>query len=410
MTSDPSNVHPLLYLGILLLAGYAGGRMARAINLPRLTGYILVGMALSPSLTGILDRNFLDHGLALVTDIALGIIAFTIGGALELDRIRKLGRQILVITMFESLSAFVLVSLAAAFLYPLFHSRELGSPATNASVALLLGAMCVATAPAAVLGVIHEYKAKGPMTTTILGVVTLDDGVALVLFSVASGIAGSLGGGDASWVRYVFLEPGREIGLSLAIGGTMGLFFKLVIPTVRRKMSLLGISLGAIFTASGLALTFHASPLLTCMMLGFVMANIMNHPEQWFEAVERVEEPVMAMFFVVAGAHLDISAITTAGGLAAIITTMRAFGKYSGGFLGAVASGASLELRRYLPMGLLPQAGVSIGLVLAAKEFIPDPQVAGVMVNAVLASVIVNELVSPVLVRFALTKAGEVGL
>jgi Kef-type K+ transport system membrane component KefB len=402
------NVSPLLYLGVLLLAGYAGGSAARALNLPRLSGYIVAGMLFSPSVSGILDRSVLEHGLGLVTEIALGIIAFSIGGALELDKIKKLGRQILIITTVQAFAVFTLVSLSVFFLYPLFQGRAFDSPGTLASVAILLGAICAATAPAAVLGVIHEYRAKGPMTTTLLGVVALDDGVTLVLFSLAGGIAGGLAGGDTSWVHTVILEPGREVGLSMVIGGAMGLFLRLLIPAVRRKRSLLGISLGAIFTTSGLALTLHASPLLACMMLGFAMANLMNHPDQWFESVERVEEPILAMFFVVAGAHLDISAITTAGVLAVIIIVMRTVGKVAGGFMGAAASGASLEIRRYLPIGLLPQAGVSIGLVLAAKEFVGDPAAAKIMVNAVLASVIINELVSPALVKVALTKAGEV--
>jgi Kef-type K+ transport system membrane component KefB len=348
--------------------------------------------------------------LGLVTEIALGIIAFSIGGALELDKIKKLGRQILVITMVQAFAVFALVSLSVFFLYPLLQGRAFDSPGTLASVAILLGAICAATAPAAVLGVVHEYKAKGPMTTTLLGVVALDDGVTLVLFSLAGGIAGSLAGGDASWVHSVILEPGREIGLSMVIGGTMGLFLRLLSPAVRRKGSLLGISLGAIFTVSGLALTLHASPLLACMMLGFAMANLMNHYHQWFESVERVEEPILAMFFVVAGAHLDISAFTTAGLLAVIIIVMRTAGKVAGGFMGAAASGAAVEIRRYLPIGLLPQAGVSIGLVLAAKEFVGDPAAAKIMVNAVLASVIINELISPALVKVALTKAGEIEL
>ena len=409
MSIDPAAWHPLLYIGIILLGGYAGGRAAKALNLPRLSGYILVGMAMSPSISGIIDKQILDHQLGIITEIALAMIAFSIGGALDLGKVKKLGRQILVITAIQALAVFALVSAAVAFLYPLLNGHGLEQRSTLISVAILLGAICAATAPAAILGVIHEYRAKGPMTTTLLGVVTLDDGLTLVLFSIAGGIAGSLAGGDISWFHSVVLEPGREIGLSLAIGGAMGVLIRVLIPTVHRKRSLLGISMGAIFATSGLALSFHASPLLACMMLGFAMANLISHPGQWFESVERVEEPILAMFFVLAGAHLDISALSTAGLLAAIIITMRTAGKLGGAFLGAAASGTSAEVRRYLPIGLLPQAGVSIGLVLAAKEFIADPVASGIMVNAVLASVIVNELVSPALVRFALVRAGEVG-
>jgi Kef-type K+ transport system membrane component KefB len=408
MANLTQHAHPLFYIGILLLGGYAGGRAAKALNLPRLSGYIVVGMLLSPSTTGILSRQLLDHGLVIITDIALGIIAFSIGGALDLEKVRKLGNQILVITISQALAVFVLVTGSVIFITPLLPGNMPGRGPDLIGLAILLGAICAATAPAAVLGVIHEYRARGPMTTTLLGVVSLDDGITLILFSVAGGIAGSLAGSDVSWLHAILLEPGREIFLSLAIGGGVGLLLRAFIPEVRRKRSMLGISLGAVFTASGLALSFHGSPLLACMMLGFTLANVMKHPSEWFESVERVEEPILALFFVIAGAHLDIAALTAAGALAAVIITARAAGKLGGGFAGAALASASPETRKYLPIGLLPQAGVSIGLVLVAKEFIPDPEVAGIMVNAILASVIVNELVSPALVRAALTKAGEI--
>ena len=408
MSTEPSLLHPLLYLGILLLGGYAGGRAAKALNLPRLSGYIVAGMLFSPSTTGILDRQLLDHGFGIVTEIALGIIAFAIGGALDLDKLKKLGSQILIITLVQAFAVFILVAGAVIFITPLLPGDLPGSGPDLIGLAILLGAICAVTAPAAVLGVIHEYRAKGPVTTTLLGVVSLDDGVTLVLFSIAGGIASSLSGSDVSWLQAVFIEPGREIFLSLAIGGGVGLLVRAAIPEVRRRKSLLGISLGAVFITSGMALSFHGSPLLACMMLGFTLANVMKHSSEWFESLERVEEPILALFFVIAGAHLDISAITAAGSLAIVIIIARTAGKLGGGFAGGALASASAETRKYLPIGLLPQAGVSIGLVLVAMEFIPSPEVAGIMVNAVLASVIVNELISPALVKIALTKAGEI--
>jgi Kef-type K+ transport system membrane component KefB len=408
METVVQHAHPLLYLGILLLGGYAGGRAATALNLPRLSGYIVVGMLLSPSTTGILDRQLLDHGFGIVTEIALGIIAFAIGGALDLDKLKKLGNQILVITVLQALAVFVLVAGSVIFITPLLPGDLPGRGPDLIGLAILLGAICAATAPAAVLGVIHEYRARGPVTTSLLGVVSLDDGITLILFSVAGGIASSLAGSDVSWLQAVLIEPGREIFLSLAIGGGVGLLVRAAIPEVRRRKSLLGISLGAVFITSGMALSFHGSPLLACMMLGFTMANVMKHSSEWFESLERVEEPILALFFVIAGAHLDISAITAAGSLAIVIIIARTAGKLGGGFAGGALASASAETRKYLPIGLLPQAGVSIGLVLVAMEFIPSPEVAGIMVNAVLASVIVNELISPALVKIALTKAGEI--
>jgi Kef-type K+ transport system membrane component KefB len=401
------SAHPLFYLGILILCGYAGGRVAHAFNLPRITGYILAGMLLSPSTTGILGAGVLENDLSLITDIALGIIAFSIGGTLELDKLRKLGKTIIIITFVQAITVALLVSGSVIFLLPYLPGAGIEPGSALVAVGILLGAICAATAPAAVLGVVHEYKAKGPMTTVLLGVITLDDGITLVLFSMAAGIAGSLGGKGVSLVQAGLVEPGKEILVALLIGSVAGLLLKLMVPVIRRRKALLGLTLGTIFLTSGIALTLHASSLLACMMLGFFLVNTMNQPEPWFEAIEKIEEPLFAMFFVLAGAHLKIGALAAAGTLAAVIVTMRTVGKLGGSYLGGVISAAPTTVKKYLPLGLLPQAGVSIGLVLAAKEYVGDLSAARIMVNAILASVILNELISPLLVKKALIKSGE---
>ena len=183
----------------------------------------------------------------------------------------------------------------------------------------------------------------------------------------------------------------------------------MLIPVVRRRGALLGLTLGSIFLTSGIAFTLHASSLLACMTLGLVLVNTMNRPEQWFESIEKIEEPLFAMFFVLAGAHLKPGVLMAAGTLTLVILIVRTLGKLGGAYLGAVMSGAPVVVRKYVPLGLLPQAGVSIGLALAAKEYIDDPSAAQIMVNAILGSVIINELVSPLLVKTALIRSGEAG-
>jgi Kef-type K+ transport system membrane component KefB len=401
------SAHPLLYLGILILAGYAGAMAAHALNLPRISGYIAAGILLSPSLTGVMSAEVLENDLALVTDIALGIIAFSIGGALKFGKIRKLGKTIIVVTIVQAFVVALLVGTSVIFLFPYLPGAGIESGKALVAVGVLLGAICAATAPAAVLGVVHEYKAKGPMTTVLLGVVTLDDGITLVLFSMAAGIAGNLGGEGVSLLHAGLVEPGKEIMIALLVGLAAGLLLRLMIPVVKRRSSLLGLTLGTIFVTSGIAFTLQTSSLLACMMLGLVLVNTMNQPEPWFEAIERIEEPLFAMFFVLAGAHLKIGALAAAGTLAALIITMRTAGKLGGSYLGGVISSAPTAVKKYVPLGLLPQAGVSIGLVLAAKEYVGDLSAARIMVNAILASVIINELISPVLVKTALIKSGE---
>jgi len=404
----PGSIHLLLYLGILILSGYAGGRAAHALKLPRISGYIVAGMLLSPSITGVLNAGVLEGDLSLITDMALGMIAFSIGGALEFGKLRKLGKTIIVITFVQAFIVTLLVSTSVIIIFPHLPGAGIEPGSTLVAVGVLLGAICAATAPAAVLGVVHEYKAKGPMTTVLLGVITLDDGITLVLFSMAAGIAGSMGGNGFSLVQAGLVEPGKEIMIALLVGSVAGLLLKLMVPVIRRRKALLGLTLGTIFVTSGVALSLHTSSLLACMMLGLVLVNTMNQPEPWFEVIETIEEPVFAMFFVLAGAHLKIEAMAAAGTLTAVIITMRTVGKLGGAYLGGVISAAPVAVKRYLPLGLLPQAGVSIGLVLAAKDFVGDLPAARIMVNAILASVIINELISPFLVKIALVKSGEV--
>jgi Kef-type K+ transport system membrane component KefB len=401
------SAHPLFYLGILILCGYAGGRVAHALNLPRISGYIFAGMLLSPSTTGILGADILENDLSLITDIALGIIAFSIGGTLKFDKLKKLGQVIVVIAFVQAFVVAFLVSASVILIFPHLPGAGIEPGNSLIAVGILLGAICAATAPAAVLGVVHEYKSKGPMTTVLLGVITLDDGITLVLFSMAAGIAGGLGGKGASLVQIGLVEPGKEIGAALLIGAVAGVLLRLAVPIIRRRKALLGLILGTILLTSGIALTLHTSSLLACMTLGLVLVNTMSQPEPWLDVIETIEEPLFAMFFVLAGAHLKIDALAAAGTLAAVIITVRTVGKLGGAYLGGVLSTASDSVKKYLPMGLLPQAGVSIGLVLAAKEYVGDLSAARIMVNAILASVIINELISPLLVKTALIKSGE---
>ncbi|MBN2719504.1 MAG: cation:proton antiporter [Proteobacteria bacterium] len=398
--------HILAQVGFLILLGYAAGWAARKVNLPRITGYIVVGMVLSFS--GVAGKGIALEKLSLITDLALSVIAFSIGGALRVGTMKKLGGSILWITLIQGFAVFLLVWATVLIVFPLLLPDPLPSRENMMSLALFLGAVCVATAPAAVLGVIHEYHAKGPVTTVLLGIVTLDDALTLVFFSLAAGIAGSLTGGSGSLLYSAFLDPAWEIFLSLLIGAAAGLLLRVFLNVCPRSCGLLGIALGSVFLVSGLALTLNASSLLACMALGFTLVNLVRQPEQWFEAVENIEEPIFALFFVIAGAHLELEVLLTAGGLGLVILVSRGLAKAGGAFWGAMITGSPPNVRKYVPLGLLPQAGVAIALVLTAADILPDPGLSRVMVNAVLASVVINELVSPPLVRLGLSRAGEI--
>ncbi len=401
--------HPLLAVGALLIASFLGGRAANALHLPRVSGYLVAGLILSPSFTHVLPKAMITHGLSSITETVLGVIAYSIGGSLVYHRLKHLGRSILSITFIQTAGAFLFTALCLRWCLPFITDLSytgLDVDRLHWAVALTIGAISAATAPGAVLAIISELRAKGPFTTTLLGVIALDDGLTIVFFALAGTIAHSLlNPGSASLAKVVLL-PLWEIGLSVCLGTAAGLALKFLARLARRRESLLMVVLGIICFTSGLALVIHVSPLLSNMIAGFFIANLERRHHQLFNVVEQVEEPLFGLFFSLAGAHFDIEIIKAAGLLALFILFVRMAGKQIGTWAGARISNASPEVRKYLGLGLFPQAGVTVGLVLVAKDFFPV-QVGDVVVNAVIASVILNELIAPPMVTFAIKRAGE---
>jgi Kef-type K+ transport system membrane component KefB len=405
----PEDLHILIYLGLLILLSYIGGEIANFIKSPRITGYILTGILFGPSVINFFHETLVKEKLDLITHIALGIIAFSIGGSLELKRIKALGKQIVWINLTEALGAFVAVTVFLSFLFPFIKEIDSGSFYSNyLPISMLLGAIASATAPAAILAIVHEYRAKGPLTTILLGIVALDDAIAIFLFDFTSSVASSITGHHVISWQNLLLAPLSSIMISLCVGGVSGLFIKKFISFVPRRDAMLGVTIGLIFLTSGVATALGTSPLLANMMLGFMVTNFAAHQHDLFQAVEGIEEPIFGMFFLLAGAHLNLSVIEAAGWLALIITVARSCGKLIGVRLGARISHAPVTVKKYLGFALLPQAGVAVGLVLEAKGILMHNPLLEIAVTGVLGSVIINELLSPYLTKFALTKAGEV--
>ena len=291
------NAHTLVYLGILLLAGYAGGRAAHALGAPRVSGYVVVGMVISPSILGLIPSNVIGSRLGLVTDIALGIIAFLVGGSLEISKLRKLGRQILAITVFEGTAAFLAVTSTFILVFLLLGKHMGGSfLGTYLPVSLVVGALSAATAPAATLAVIHEYRAKGPLTSTLLGVVSLDDALAIILFAFTANISHSLIVQDRIYWGRMFIDPLLHIGTALLLGAVTGFILGRTAKLMSDMETRLGVTIGFIFLTTGLAYGFNSSFLLANMAMGFMVVNFAWHSEHVFHAVENIEEPIFAMF------------------------------------------------------------------------------------------------------------------
>ncbi len=405
-------MNSILAIGILIIAGFFGGLVAKKIRYPRISGYIIVGMLLSPSVLNVIPSQLIREDLSVITDIALGIVAYLIGGSLNLERLKKLGKNIVTITPFEALGAWIFVSLLIIFLGHFVIKFDGLNPnfyQTYLPMAIIIGAISCATAPAAVLAIIHEYRAKGPLTTTLLGVVALDDAFAILGYAIAISIAGVLIIGVQALSLYqMLIVPILDIAGSLLLGTSFGFVLVYMSRFARTRKTLLVTVLGMIMLSIGTAKILGISSLLANMAMGFVIVNKMKPSEEMFRVIDDIEDVIFAMFFTLAGAHFDLGVVKTAGILALLIVIGRFSGKFVGAKMGAAISQAPTAIRKYLGFGLLPKAGVTVGLVLLVQQNSTFTIIGPIMVNAILASVIINELIAPPLTKYALFKAGEV--
>jgi Kef-type K+ transport system membrane component KefB len=278
---------------------------------------------------------------------------------------------------------------------------------TYLPIALVIGAISVATAPAAILAITSELKASGAFTSILLGVIALDDGLAIIIFALAATAARSLiNPGAVSWIKMLGGAVG-QICFSLLLGILAGMVLRFIARLVHRREALLMVVLGTLFCTIGVAALLGASALLANMVAGFIISNLERRRHEFFLVVEQIEEPLYGLFFALAGAHIDLGVLQSAGLLAIAIVVARMGGKLLGSWAGAKVSQAPKNVKKYLGLALLPKAGVTVGLVLVAQEIFPLALMTNILVNAVIGSVIINELIAPPLVKHALLKAGE---
>jgi Kef-type K+ transport system membrane component KefB len=343
--------------------------------------------------------------MEVFTSIALGIIAYSIGGSLRFESIKKMERSIAWITPFQSLGAWLLTTLLIALLAPLIINIP-GATflSTYFPIALIIGAMASATAPAVLIAIIHEYRAKGPLTTTLLSVVALDDAIAIISFIIASRISQSIiyVAGSLSWTE-VFM-PLLGIVESLAIGAVLSIVLIYMVKLANSRSLLLVVVIGIIMLCVGICNLLGVSEILSNMIIGLVVVNKVKR-EEVLLVIDDIEDVIFAIFFVLAGLHFETAAMKSAWIIALLITVARFFGKYFGTMAGAWLARSPDEVRKYMGLALLPTAGVTIGLALLAKRAFPS--FGDIIFNAVLASVILNELIAPPVARYAIFKAGE---
>lgn len=384
-------------VGALLLAGFVGGKLATRFRLPTISGYIVAGLALGPSVLNVVPDHIVES-LAPVPHIALGLIAITIGSEFRIAKLRQTGRNILIITTVQLLATFGAVTVSLM----LFGA--------SLPMALLLGAIASATAPAATVAIATELRARGPLVSTLFGVVALDDAFCITLFGFVMAFAAAMVGGSADHGTVaMILHPLREIAISVAVGLGLGYVVHKLVVNRRNNNEIIVIVLGFVLLTSGITVSINVSPLIANMMMGFALVNLSVKNARVMRVLEPLSPPIYAAFFALAGTELDVRMLAATGVLGIVYLVSRAAGKYGGAYLGSIAASESLVTRRYLGLGLLPQAGVAIGLILVLQDteaFTHLPYM-GTMVNIVLASILVNEVVGPPLTKLALEKSGS---
>lgn len=383
----------LFYIGIMLLSGLLFGRVAKKLTLPNVTGYLVAGLLIGPCVLKLIPAETVDS-ISLVSEMALGFIALSIGAEFKLSYFREVGWTPVVIAILEGLLAVVAVVCGLL---------AVGQPLP---FALVLGSIAAATAPAATIMVIRQYNAKGPVTKTLLSVVALDDAVALIAFGFAVAIAKSLTSAEGASVLSSIAEPFIEVGLSIVFGAAAALVMLVPLKFFKKQSNRLCATVGMVFLTSAVADRFGASSLLTCMIFGALLANISKDADDVFRISDIVTPPVFMLFFVVSGAELDITLIPKIGLLGVIYVIFRVIGKFVGAWLGAVIMRAPKAVKKYLGWTLVPQAGVAIGLTLVADTVVPE--YAGQIRAIVLCGTLIYELAGPVISKMALTAAGEI--
>ena len=406
----------LIGLAVALISGLMMSRVAKKLNLPAVTAYLVAGLLLGPfffgklGITGIGFQTLEEvEALKFISQIALGFIAFAIGNEFRVAQLKSMGKQAVIIGILQAVITTALVDVALIALH-IMNPELISIPA-----AITLGAIASATAPAATLMVVRQYKAKGPLTKLLLMVVAIDDAVGLVLFSVSFGIAGALEKGGISLVNVV-LEPVLEIVLSLALGALAGLCLHWVERFFHARSKRISVSVAFVLLTVGLSsVKFHIggvhcgfSLLLVCMMMGTVFCNICTTSEELMDRVDGWTAPISILFFVLSGAELDLEILKNPAALIVgiIYIIFRSTGKISGSYASCALTRCNEKITKYLGITLLPQAGVALGMAMTASSL----EDGSIVRNVVLLSVLVYELVGPTLTKKSLIAAGEIQL
>ena len=394
----------LFYLSLIIFTGLIFGKVAKYLHLPNVTGYIIGGLIIGPILglfnIKIIPENVLDE-VGIISQIALGFIAFSIGTEFKISYFKRVGKLPIVIAILESFFAIIAVLVVLLII------------GVDPQFALVLSSIAAATAPAATIMVIKQYKAKGDVTENLLSVVALDDATAIIFFGLFVAVAR---GFDSETVNvYTFLKPFLEIFASLTLGFISGIIITFLLRWYTGRGNRTNVVIAMILLVSSISVIikkvvpdFEISALLSCMMMGSIFTNTTKEENVGtvMGLVDRITPPIFLMFFVISGIELNLQVLTTVGIIGVVYIVFRVVGKVSGAYLGAAICKAPSKVKKYLGFGLIPQAGVAIGLTIVADSIVPQyaPQIKAVVLSATL----IYELVGPLMTRASLKAAGEI--
>ncbi len=406
----------LLLIGLTVVIGFYMGKNMKYIKLPSIIGYMIFGVVIGPSLLNLFTEGLIEE-LSFITELALGFVALTIGIELKLSSLRKLGKGIIYVILIESFGAFIIVF---SGVYLLTHSIPM---------ALIFGAIAPASAPAGTVAVIHEYKAKGPLTKALYAVVGFDDGLGIIIFGFAAAFARSLllqqTSAETANIWLSMLIPIKEVLLSLVIGGLLATIFSLLSRRLKHANDVFILIFGFIIISIGLCEAFHLSLILTNMIIGMLIINTQPHSlvQKLHDRLPIFMPLLFILFFTLAGANLHLSKLPSLGLLGIVYVVARTTGLVGGSYLGSILGKTKDVIRKYLGYGILSQAGVAIGLALIVKhEFsglgkvvetvnnvniTTGDKIGAMVITTVTATCIFFEIIGPVLTKIVLEKAGE---
>jgi Kef-type K+ transport system membrane component KefB len=403
-------MEPIFITGLILFLGFVFGEAAERFKLPRITGYILAGLALNPGLFHIIPKNFVDH-TGIVSNIALAFITFSVGGTLLFPRVRNLGKSILYITLFEGSSAFIMISLGFLVLSPfLMKGNQAGWLSLFLPFSILIGSLGSPTDPSATIAVSHEYKAKGEVSTTIMGVAAMDDVLGILIYCLAVAAARMFVSGR-SFQFLSFIDPLREIGGAVFLGMVFGFLFNKITRIAARETEgvLIVLIIGLLSLCFGTASRLKVDELLSTMTMGIIVVNYNDFKEKIFRMMERyTEELIFVLFFTISAMHLKFSVLRSSYLIVLAFVIFRITGKILGSRLGAQIAHSPDNVKKYTAGGLIPQGGIVIGLALLIKQNSIFSGFSDIIINVIIGATIIHELIGPVFAKAALQKAGEI--